>query len=347
MPARIAPVWLALLALVVLAAGCGDGNGPTGEDTGTGEGSITIYTGREEEFVADLFAEFTDETGIETEVRYGDSAELAATIAEEGDASPADVFFSQDAGPLGAVDEAGLLAALPQDLVERVEPRFRADDGDWIGTSGRGRVAVYNTEEVDPKELPDSVFGFAEPSWKGRLGLAPTNSSFQAFVSAMTITEGEQATRRWLEQILANDPTFYEDNGSVTRGVAAGEVDVGLVNHYYLYEVEAEDGELPIENHFFAAGDPGAMINAAGVGVLASSDASDDAVRFVEYLTSPSGQRYFATRTWEYPTVPDSGVEPVEGLIGIERFRGPEIDLSDLGAQLPETLNLLAEVGML
>ena len=146
---------------------------------------------------------------------------------------------------------------------------------------------------------------------------------------------------------MTNDPTFYEDNGSVTRGVAAGEVDAGLVNHYYLYEVEAEDGDLPIENHFFAAGDPGAMINAAGVGVLASSDASDEAVRFVDYLISPAGQEYFATRTWEYPTVPDSGADPVEGLIGIERFRGPEIDLSDLGAQLPETLNLLAEVGML
>ncbi|MEX0753984.1 MAG: iron ABC transporter substrate-binding protein [Actinomycetota bacterium] len=337
-----------LSALVIAACSDGSDDRPdAGADTRDERPTLTVYTGREEEFVADLFDEFTEETGIETEVRYGDSAELAATLVEEGDASPADVFFSQDAGPLGAVDEAGLLDLLPTEILDRVDPRFRADDGDWVGTSGRGRVAVYNTETVDPKDLPDSIFGFADPEWKGRLGIAPTNSSFQAFVSAMTLTEGEETTRRWLEQIMANDPTFYEDNGATTRAVAAGEVDAGLVNHYYKYEVQAEDGKLPIENHYFEAGDPGAMINTAGVGVLVSSDALSEAEAFVDYLTSPAGQEYFATRTWEYPTVPGSGVEPVEGLIPLERFRGPDIDLSDLGAQLQPTLNLLAEVGML
>ncbi|MEX2275262.1 MAG: iron ABC transporter substrate-binding protein [Actinomycetota bacterium] len=342
-----AKLLLAITLVLGLATACSGEEQPAAEEIDATPQSLTVYTGREEEFVADLFEDFTQETGVPVEVRYGDSAELAATLVEEGDSSPADVFFSQDAGSLGAVDEAELLAPLPTDLVDRVEPRFRADDGDWVGTSGRGRVAVYNTDEVDPNALPTAVEGFTDPAWKGRIGLPPTNSSFQAFVAAMTITEGEEATRTWLQGIMANDPVFYEDNGATTRAVAAGEVEVGLVNHYYKFEVEAEDGELPIENHYFEAGDPGAMINAAGVGILTSSEHATEAEAFVDYLTSPAGQEYFTTRTWEYPTVPASGAEPPKELIPLERFRGPQIDLSELGGQLQPTLVLLADVGML
>jgi iron(III) transport system substrate-binding protein len=291
-----------------------------------------------------LFEDFSAATGIDIDVRYGDSAELAATILEEGDDSPADVFFSQDAGSLGAVAEAGLLMALPSETIDRVEPRFRSEDATWVGTSGRGRVAVYNTEMIEPDELPASIEGFTDPIWKGRIGLPPTNSSFQAHVASMIVTQGEDWTRDLLEGLVANDPVYYEDNGATTRAVAAGEIEVGLVNHYYLYEVEAEDGDLPLANHYFAAGDPGAFVNSAGVGVLASSANPDAAAAFADYLTGDAGQTFVSEDSWEYPVV--DGYDTSVDLLPLSEFQGPEVDLSTLGAVLPQALALLAEVGM-
>jgi iron(III) transport system substrate-binding protein len=338
-------VLLALVAaLAVVAASCGDDSGATGSPE---EGrSLTIYSGREEEFVASLFEQFEADTGIQVDVRYGDSAELAATLVEEGDGSPADVFFSQDAGSLGAVAEAGLFAEIDAEMLERVEERFRSPEGLWVGTSGRGRVAVYNTEVLDVSELPASILDLADPRWDGKIGLPPTNSSFQAHVAAMTLTIGEGPTRDWLEGLMANGVLFYEDNGATTRAVAAGEIEVGLVNHYYKFEVEAEDGSLPIANHYFESGDPGSFVNTAGVGILASGEHADTARSFVDYVIGEEGQRWVASKTWEYPVAP--GYEPSVDILAISRFVGPEsqVDLSDLGPALPGALELLAEVGM-
>jgi iron(III) transport system substrate-binding protein len=336
---------LALAAVVTLiAASCSSDDGATGSTEGGG--SLTVYSGREEEFVAPLFEQFEADTGIQVDVRYGDSAELAATIVEEGSASPADAFFSQDAGSLGAVAEAGLFATIDQEILARVEERFRSPAGLWVGTSGRGRVAVYNTEALDASELPASILDFAGPEWEGRIGLPPTNSSFQAHVAAMMLTIGEGPTREWLEGLMANGVRFYEDNGATTRAVAAGEVEVGLVNHYYKFEVEAEDGSLPIENHFFQTGDPGSFVNTAGVGILASAANAEAARTFVDYVTGDAGQAWVAEETWEYPVAP--GLEPSVELLSIDRFVGPEsqVDLSELGPALPAALQLLADVGM-
>jgi iron(III) transport system substrate-binding protein len=330
--------------LALVAASCGDDGGATGSpDEG---GSLTVYSGREEEFVAPLFERFEVDTGVRVDVRYGDSAELAATVVEEGDASPADVFFSQDAGSLGAVAEAGLFSEIDPEILGRVEERFRSPEGLWVGTSGRGRVAVYNTEALDASELPASILDFADPRWEGRIGLPPTNSSFQAHVAAMMLTIGEGPTRDWLEGLMANGVRFYEDNAATTRAVATGEIDVGLVNHYYKFEVEAEDGSLPIANHYFETGDPGSFVNTAGVGILASAEHAEAARTFVDYATGEAGQTWVATETWEYPVAP--GHEPSVDILAISRFVGPEsqVDLSDLGPALPGALQLLAEVGM-
>lgn len=340
------PVAASVVALVALS-GCG-GTGdqpeaPAGQEPESQ--TLTVYSGREEELVGDLLSRFESDSGIDLDVRYGDSAELAATILEEGESSPADVFFSQDAGSLGAVAEAGLFQGLDGEILDRVDERFRSADGSWVGTSGRARVAAYNTDRLDPADLPDTILAFAEPEWKGRIGFPPTNSSFQAFVAAMIELEGEDATRAFLEGLQANDPTLYEDNSSTVRGIAAGEIEVGFVNHYYLYEVGAEEGDIPVANHFFTGGDPGALVNAAGVGILGTTDAEEAAQQFVDYLTGDEGQRFFAEDTFEYPVVP--GLEPSVELVPLEEIESPDVDLSNLGATIEPALDLLAEVGLL
>ena len=331
-----------LISLAVLAlAGCGGEDGVSG-----GPDKLTIYSGRAELLVGDLYEQFEEETGIDVEVRYGDSAELAATLAEEGDNSPADLFFSQDAGALGAAAERGQLEALPQDVLNRVaDSRFRDEGGKWVGVSARARVLAYNTDRLEEKELPKTVAELTEPAWRGRLGVAPTNASFQAFVSAMRIDVGDAKTREWLEAIEANEPQLYENNIQSVEAIANGEVDVALVNHYYLYEVRREQGEdIPVENHFFRTGDPGALVNAAGVGILSGNDSADEARRFAEYVLSDEGQRYFAENTAEYPLV--KGVEPSEELPPLKRVQGPFISLGQLGEKLPSTLEMIEAAGL-
>jgi iron(III) transport system substrate-binding protein len=326
---------LAALVAALAVAGCGGG----------GNGSLTIYSGREEELVAPLFEMFTEETGIEVEARYGDSAELAATIAEEGDNSPADVFFAQDPGSLGSIEEQ--LAPLPQATLDRVDARFRDSDGRWVGTSGRSRVLAYNTDELDETEVPDSVFDLTDPKWKGQIGIAPTNASFQAFVTAMRLSAGDDRTRQWLLDLKENDPKEYEKNTPIVEAVAAGEIDLGLVNHYYLYLVQEEQPDAPVANHFLEAGDPGALVSVAGAGVLESSDQQEDGERFVDFLLSDVGQRFYVEEAEEaeYPLV--AGISAKEGLPPLAELEGPDVDLTSFGAEHEETIELLRETGYL
>ncbi|MFA9429057.1 iron ABC transporter substrate-binding protein [Egicoccus sp. AB-alg2] len=308
------------------------------------EGPLTVYSGRSEELVGEVLDGFTEQTGIELDVRYGDTAELAATIINEGEASPADVYFGQDAGALGALEAEGLFATLPDDLVSSVEPAFASDSGAWVGVTGRVRVLAYNTDTLTEDEVPDSVFDLTDPEWEGRVSWAPTNGSFQAFVTAMRVTEGEDATREWLEGMIANDVQVFENNASQVEAVGRGEVDVALVNHYYLFRFTAEDPDFPVANKFLP-GDIGGLVNVAGVGVLASSDQPTAAEQFVEYLLSDEVQNFFGSETneREFPAV--QGVEATD-LPTIEELGAPEIDLSDL-EDLQGTLALLQETGAL
>jgi iron(III) transport system substrate-binding protein len=329
------------LLLVVVAGAL---LGGCGGDSGSGDdGTLTVYSGREEELVGPLFERFEEESGIDVEVRYGDSAELAATIAEEGDNSPADVFFAQDPGSLGSVGER--LEALPDEILDRVPARFRDSGGHWVGTSGRVRVLAYNTEELSEAEVPDSVFDLTDARWKGKIGIAPTNASFQAFVTALRLSEGEERARDWLRGLQANEPKTYERNTPIVEAVAAGEIELGLVNHYYLYLVKEEEPDAPVENHFLRPGDPGALVSAAGVGVLANADGEEAAERFVEFLLSDEGQRFYTEEAEEaeYPLVP--GIAPKPGLPPLGELEGPDVELTALGPELERTLELLNELG--
>ncbi len=310
------------------------------------DADITLYSGRAQAQVKPLLEEFTRETGLDVAVRYGASAELAAQIAEEGANSRADLFWSQDAGALGAVGRHGLFAPAPAEAAASIDPRFKADDGTWVGVTGRARVVVYNSEKVPSGDLPSTVFALTDPKWRGRLAVAPTNGSFQAFVTAMRLQAGDDRTREWLRGIKANDPRIYESNDLIVRAVNDGQVDLGLVNHYYLFQLGAEIGmdNLVARNHFTTGGDPGALINVAGVGILKSSEAQAEAGRLVSFLLSPPAQRHFAERNFEYPLLP--GVPAWPSLTPLEQIQSPNIDLSRLD-ELEGSLAMLREVGLL
>jgi len=320
--------------------------GPTGAASPTEvSGSVTVYSGRSEELVQPVLDDFEAATGIEVNVRYGDTAELAATILEEGGNSPADLYFAQDAGALGALAAEGRLAELPDEILQLVPSQYRSPSGLWVGISGRARVVAYNTDVLSPDDLPGSILDFTDPQWDGRIGWAPTNGSFQAFVTALRLTEGEEEARAWLEGILDNNPTEYPNNTTAVDGVANGEVDVAFVNHYYLYRFLEEQGMgFPARNYFLDAGDPGALVNVAGAAVLDSADHPDAALKLIEYMLSQEGQQYFSDETYEYPLV--EGVEPSFDLLPLSEIDPPDIDLSDLD-DLEGTLDLLRETGAL
>lgn len=333
---------LAVLATAALALGVAacssDGN------TGGDAGSITVYSGRSEELVGPLFEQFTEATGIEVNARYGDTAELAAQILEEGGNSPADVFFAQDAGALGAVAAAGDFAELSADQLDAVPEAFRSPDGLWVGVSGRARVVVYNTDTVDPATLPDTIQGLTDPQWAGRVGWAPTNGSFQSFVTALRVVEGEDAAAGWLGAMVDNDTQAYEKNSAIVAAVAAGEIEVGLVNHYYLYQYLAENPDAPVANAYGATGQVEALVNVAGVGILSSAANAEGASAFVDYLLSTPAQEYFASETFEYPLaagVPAPADLPPLASLGVE-----DLDLSRL-EDLAGTLELLQQQAVL
>lgn len=341
------PLALVLAGLFVVAA-CGSGassDAPSAASSEALSGTLTIYAGRSEELVGPLVEQFAEATGLDVRVNYAGTTDLAATILEEGDASPADVFFAQDAGALGAVAAAGQLAELSADTLAEVDPRFVSDDGQWVGISGRARVVVYDTRVLEEADLPTSIDAFTDPAWKGRIGWAPTNASLQSFVTAYRVLRGDDAAKAWLEGIVANEPKVYDGNDAVLAAVAAGEVEVGFVNHYYLIRQLAEQGDsFQVRNHFLAGDDPGSLVNVAGAGILTTAPNPAAAAAFIDFLLSADSQAYFATETHEYPLIP--GVDADPSLPPLTDIASPDIDLSDL-ADLQGTLTLMQETGAL
>ena len=331
MPVR---TFLGGLLLSIFAVACGGGGD-----------SLTVYSGRSQELIGPILDRFAEQSGIEVKVKYAGTAELAATLLEEGDRSPADVYIAQDAGALGAVEAAGLFARLDDAVLDRVSPTFRSPAGRWVGLSGRARTIVYNTEQVDPAELPQSILDFTDPRWKGRIGWAPTNGSFQAFVTAVRLTHGDDVARQWLQGMKANDPVEYPKNTPIVAAVGAGEIAVGFVNHYYLHRFLAEEGEgFKARNFYTAPGDVGTLINVAGAGIIESSHAKDAANQLLLFLLGREAQRYFTEATYEYPLV--DGVEANADLRSIAELEPVQLDLGRL-ADLEGTLKLLRETGVL
>ena len=326
---------LAFLLSAVFLAACG------GSDDG--EGSLTVYSGRSETLVGPVIERFKEQTGIDIEVKYAGTPQLAATLLEEGGNTPADVFFAQDPGGLGAV--SGLLTPLSEEVLMKVPQWAVSSEGVWVGVSGRARTVVYNTEKLSPEDLPDDLTGFADPKWKGRIGWAPTNASFQTMITAMRAIWGEEMTVQWLKDIQANDPKVYPKNTPIVAAAAAGEIEVGLVNHYYLHRFLAEQGDsFGARNYHPSAGGPGAIVMVSGIGILAASDNKENAQRFVDFLLSENSQRYFVEETFEYPLA--AGIPVAESVTPLSEVNNPDLSSAAL-SDLKGTQALLREAGVI
>lgn len=345
------------LTLAVVLAGltaCGTGAGsansaPTGEPSGAtapATAAVTVYSGRSESLIKPLLERLQQRLGIRIETRYGDSSELAAQLLEEGDRTNADLFFSQDAGALGALAGAGRFHPLDDAVIRRVSPGFADRERRWVATSARARVVAYHPVKAPEAARFRSIDAVLDPRYRGAIGFAPTNASFHSFVTALRVARGEERAKTWLTKFKANEPKAYDKNSAVLDAVDRGEVALGLINHYYWHAKVAERGAANVtaKIRFLGSNDPGALVNVAGVGVLKGSAQSADAVRLVEALLSKESQTFFADETAEYPVVP--GVtSTVHSLPALTSLTSANIDLNDLDS-LKETLAMLNDVGL-
>ena len=323
-----------LIASLLISAGCTAGSNNSKD--------LIVYSGRNKKLVSPILEQASKDLNLDIKVRYGKTSELTIALLEEGENSKVDVFLGQDAGALGTLEAKQRTQPIPSEILDEVDSRFRSPTGNWIGVSGRARVVDYNTNLVKESELPKDVWELTQPKWRGKVAWAPTNGSFQSFVTGMRIKEGDEKTLEWLKAMKANDVKKYGNNVAIVKALGRGEVHVGLVNHYYLPRFTKDDPDFPVAHHF-TNGDAGAMINVAGLAVLKSTDQPEDAQAFIKYMVSPAAQKYFASETNEYPLA--KGVEADKSLVPLDKLNPPNIDLSKLDS-LDETLKLLEKAGV-
>jgi iron(III) transport system substrate-binding protein len=333
----------ALFAVVValfatILTGCS-----SSDEQATDVTELTVYSGRSEEFIAPFFAQWEAQSGITLNIRYGDSAELAAQILEEGSNSPADLFLSQDAGSLGAVAEAGLFTQLSAEIASAIPATYVAANRNWVGVTGRARVFAYAPDRV--KVLPQSVTDLTNSQYKNQIGIAPTNASFQAFLTALIENKGAEFAKNCLKALQANGVKIYAKNSAIVEAIDKGEISIGLVNHYYIWEVSEGLGRaINVKNGFFATGDLGNLINVSGAGVLASSKKYAAAEDLINFLTSAASQAKFVKDTHEYSLI--SGAAAPAGVPALDQIGAPAVDLATL-KNIKATQDLLIEVGLL
>ncbi len=328
-------------ALSVLAlTACGSDGGSGGD-----EASLVIYNAQHEELIDAVAKAFTKKTGIEVQLRNGSDLELGNQLAAEGEASPADVFLTENSPAMTLVDGKNLFAKLDQTTLDQIPEQYRPDDGQWTGFAARSTVLVYNTDQIEESQLPASIMELSEPAWKDRISFSPTGADFQAIVSAVLATKGEQATEEWLAGLKTNG-TVYDGNNVVLESVNSGEKPAGVIYHYYWYRDQEESGENSDSSqlHFFGNQDPGAFISVSGAGVLKSSDDAKDAQKFVDYLVSKEGQQVIAdSYALEYTLNPE--VDLGRGVKPLSELEPPDVDVSSLNG--PKVVEMMQEAGFL
>jgi iron(III) transport system substrate-binding protein len=332
------------MAGAVLAAALGVVAPAVAACSSGGEDRLVVYSGRTSNLIGPLLEDFSEQSGIAIDVRYDESANLALLIDEEGDRTPADVFISQSPGAVGYLDAAGRLAALDTGLIANVPEGDAATDGGWVGLSGRVRTLVYNPELVDGGDLPDSVLELTAPEYAGRVALAPTNGSFQDFVTVLRDQLGDDQAAAWLDGMAAGDPPTFDNNTAIVEAVGRGEVPMGLVNHYYAFRAKAENPDLPVENHYFPAGDLGSTLLVTAASAIADTDMPDEATELIEFLLSPVAQQYFSEETFEYPLA--DGAEVNGALPPFDEISKTRVDLDELGGGLARTTAMIDQSGL-
>lgn len=332
------PVAAATVLVMTVLSACGGGAAGDGP-------SITVYNAQHEELLEELVPIFTEKTGIEVKLRNGSDFELANQLVQEGKASPADVFLTENSPAMSLVEGKGLFDKLDASTLELVPAQYEAKSGEWMGFTARSTVLVYNTDKVSPEELPASLLDLADPKWKGKVSFSPTGADFQAIVSAVLELKGEAATKEWIAGLKENG-TVYQGNNVVLKEVNAGTIDTGVIYHYYWYRDQEESGENSDSSalHFFGDQDPGAFLSVSGAGVLKASDNREDAQKFVAFLASKEGQEALAdSYALEYPLNP--AVDLGRDVKPLAELDPPVVDLSSLNG--PVVISLLQEAGFL
>ncbi|MEX1077845.1 MAG: extracellular solute-binding protein [Homoserinimonas sp.] len=340
---RLKPT-IVLIAAGLALTGCGVAHDSSPADVADDSASLVAYVGRNEEHVRPLVEAFEAETGVSVDARYGSTGELATTILQEGEASPADIFFAQDPVYIGALVDAGLLAPLPDDIIARVSEGISGPKNEWVGVTARRRVMVYSPNNLPETNLPKSIHELTGPAWNGRVGLAPTHSSFVSFVASMIATEGKDGARHWLTAIAVNDPVRFDGNHEIVEAVAAGDLAVGLVNHYYALQMAAERGSIDASNHSFEPGDPGDVLMPTTIGILESSAHQEVAQDFIRFLLRDSSQKHFLDNVKEYPLVEGIGTPPGERPLDVELIHS--MRLTEVGHNLTLATSLIAQAGL-
>ena len=337
-PGRATATATVALSLAGVLAGCG------ADDAAAAE-KLTVYSAQHESLVRTMVEGFTDETGIELEFRDANDSELANQIVQEGEASPADVFLTENSPSIDVLDREGLLAPLDAATLEQVGEHYRPGSGNWTGFAARSTVLVHNPSVLPAAELPASILDLAGPEWAGRIGIAAGGADFQAIVAGVLALRGEEETRTWLAGLERN-ADVYQSNTAVMKAADEGEIDAGVMYHYYWYRDQAEQGLQSDDAalHYLRNQDPGAFLSVSGAGVLASSDQPEAAQQLVAYLTSPAAQERLAdSSALEYAV--GAGVASAEVLPPLEELQAPEVDPGSLDQQ--KVTELMQEVGLL
>ena len=311
----------------------------------TTDAPILVYNAQHASLAKAWADVFTKETGIKVTLRDGSDTELGNQIVQEGAASPADVFLTENSPAMALVDKAELFAALPADILDQVEPAFRPAGGHWVGIAARSTVFAYNTAKLTTAQLPASLMDLARPEWKGRWGASPSGADFQAIVSAMLELKGEAATLAWLKAMKANAVAF-RGNGTVLKAVNAGQVEGGVIYHYYYAGDKAKTGENTGNTalHYFRHQDPGAFVSISGGGVLATSRHKDQAMAFVKWVAGKNGQDILRTGTsFEYAVGRGAASNPA--LVPLADLQAPAIDPAKLNSK--KVTELMTEAGLL
>ncbi len=308
-------------------------------------GAIVVYNAQHASLTQAWVDGFTSDTGIKVTLRKGGDTELGNQIVQEGSASPADVFLTENSPAMALVDNAGLFTPIDTATLAQVPAQFQPGNGHWVGIAARSTVFVYDKRKLKVDQLPKTMMDLADPAWKGRWAASPSGADFQAIVGALLQLKGEPATLAWLEGMKAN-VVPYKGNSTAMKAVNAGQVEAALIYHYYLLGDQAKTGENSgnLESHYFGHQDPGAFVSVSGAGVLASSKNRSQAQAFVKWVSGRKGQAILRTgNSFEYAVGKGEASHPK--LVPLAKLDAPKVEASQLSSK--KVGDLMTEAGLL